>query len=143
MTTTPNSLITPQTIKNAILRLNNASGTTAQTLYTAAGDGIMIDELMATSTDTATAYLIQLFAVISATNYLLGTINVPANSGANGTVAAVNLLNTTLIPGLATDAYGNPVLILDSGTGLAAKSTTTITNTAGFEIDIFLAGAKL
>jgi hypothetical protein len=124
VTATP---IFPQTIRNAVLTLNNASAETVTVLYTGGANGSKIENLLVTSTDTS-ARDISLYFVISSTDYLVGTISIPATSGSVDSVPTVNLLASANLPGLARDANGNPYLYVGSTTSLAVGALTTITS---------------
>ncbi len=56
----------------------------------------------------------------------LVVMQVPANSGTNGTAAGTNLLNTTIVPGLKADSSGNPCLELAPGWSLMVNSNAAI-----------------
>jgi hypothetical protein len=71
---------------------------------------------------------VALYWVISATDYLIGTVSIPATSGSVDSVPTVNLLAAANLPGFAHDANGNPYLYLASGTVLAMGMLTTITS---------------
>lgn len=122
-TSTP---IYPQAIKNDVLTLNNASGTTASTLTTAGTNGTGLYSIIVTSSDTSDRDII-LNAVVSSTTYPMAILKIPATSGTVNTVASVNYLNQAQIP-LAIDAFGNPVLYIGSGTSLTVAAGTTITS---------------
>jgi hypothetical protein len=124
VTATP---IFPQAIRNAVLTLTNSSGETITTLYTAGSNGSKIENLLVTSTDTS-ARDVSLYFVISSTDYLVGTVSIPATSGSADSVPTVNLLASANLPGFSRDANGNPYLYLGSTTTLAVGALTTITS---------------
>lgn len=64
---------------------------------------------------------------------LLGAVNIPANSGNNGTAAAIDLLGGTLIPALPYDSNGKRVVILKAGEKLAVSVPAV---TAGTQINV-------
>lgn len=121
VTATP---IFPQAVNSSIAQILPAQTTTLVTLYTAGANGSKIENIDATNTDTATAYAIQVWVVISATNYLLGTVNVPLSAG--NTTAAPNISILAGLTGLAKDSNGNPYLYLGSGAVLKVASLTTV-----------------
>jgi hypothetical protein len=124
MTATP---VYEQTLFNQLTAIANAQGTTAQTIVTPGTNGTRIKFLSVSNTDTS-AYTVNLFLVISSTSYLLATLSVAASSGNAAGTLPVNLLTTSLIPGLAHDPSGNPYLDLASGTTLTAATTSTVTS---------------
>lgn len=119
---------TPQffrNIKDAVLRLNNASGTTLQTFLAGSTDGLRIKSLIATNGDS-TARVLQIVKTVSAVDYILGEVSVPAGAGTDGATPAVNLLNSTMMPGLQNDGIQR-FLEVANGTTLKIKSKTAIT----------------
>lgn len=123
MTATPFFVQTP---KNAVLTLNNASGTTVTSFYVAGANGSQILSLIASSTDTADQ-TIQIFATVSATNYLIGSVKIPLGSGNSSSVSSVDLLNNSQIP-FPVDAFGNKFIYIASGTTLELGMLATITS---------------
>jgi hypothetical protein len=105
-----------------------ADTTTAKLLYTGNTDGSVVKSIVVTSLDT-TARTIQLYANNGGTYFLLGSAAVPAGSGANGTVATVDLLSSTFNPATPYDANGKRVLPLPTGLSIYANSTATVANT--------------
>lgn len=85
---------------------------------------------MVTNTDSGAAYAIQLNVTISATNYLIGTVNVPLSAGNTTAAPSVNLLSAlnNFGPYLCKDANGNPYIYLANGSTLKVNSTTTVTS---------------
>lgn len=122
VTATP---IYPQTITTGVVQILPATASNLVTLYTAGTNGSKIECIMATNTDTAAAYAITLTVVISATNYILGTVNVPLSSGNTTAAPAISLLASSNIP-LSKDPDGNPYLYLASGAVLKVNSSTTV-----------------
>ena len=102
--------------------------TTAKLLFTANTNDSVVKSIVVTSYDT-TARILQLYANNGGTYYLLGSAAVPASSGANGTVAAVDLLSSTFNPATPYDANGKRVLPLPAGVSIYANSTATVANT--------------
>jgi hypothetical protein len=123
-----NTPIFPQTITNNVVQILPADTTTLKTLYTGATNGSRIENIMVTNTDT-NAYTINIFFTISATNYLIGTINVPLSAGNTTAAPTVNLLSSAGNFGgiLNYDANGNKYLYVASGTILKVASTGTVT----------------
>jgi hypothetical protein len=104
----------------------NADGTTLKTLYTGAANGTIIRALTATSNDVA-GRNVQFGITLVSTFYPIGTVSVPAASGTDGSTAAVDLMNSTLNPGLPVDEFGMHYLILLSGEILQAKMLVAVT----------------
>ena len=121
------------TLLNITQRLKFASGsiapadtTTLKTLYTASADDAVLKSLLITSTDTAIQN-VQLFVNDGTADRLIGTINVPANAGNNGSVASVDALNGTMLPGLPYDQNGKRILPMKAGAILKAAVLVTVT----------------
>lgn len=121
MAANPSFVSTPQ---NPAVQIQNADATAFKTLYTAGSSGGRVDALIATNTDTANAYVVQLALQKSGVDYVLGEINVPIGAGTNGTAKSVALMNSTDIPGLAYTEAG--ALFLASGVALRARTKTTV-----------------
>lgn len=109
-----------------------ADTTTKKTIYTASANDAVLKSLNVTSTDTA-AMNVALYVNDGTADRLLGTINVPALSGFNGTAPAVDMLNGTQIPGLAFDQNGKRILSLKAGA--IVKVAVLVTVTAAKQID--------
>ena len=122
---TSNTPIFPQTITTEVIQILPATASALVTLYTAGTNGSKIENIIATNTDTAAAYAITLTIVISATSYIIGTINVPLSSGNTTAAPAVSLLNSANLP-TAKDSNGNPYIYLASGAVLKVNSGTTV-----------------
>lgn len=125
VTATP---IFPQTIVNSPVTIVNADASNKKTVYTGGTNGSKVENILITNTDTV-AYLLQFFFTISATDYLIASVNIPASSGNLATVVCVNPMATSTSwgPALNLDANGNPYLYIANGTTLKAASTTTVT----------------
>lgn len=123
MTNTP---VFTQTPKIGLVTCVNADGTTAKTVYTAGSNGSKIVALTATSTEvnpnnrTFTVSITR-----SATAYTLVTVTIPFGSGTDGSTAAVDLLNSTILPSLPLDNDGQKYLFLQSGDTLTVALTTS------------------
>lgn len=103
--------------------LDNADGTTPATLATAGTNGLVIEAISATSTDTAAVELD--LSVTDGTNtWVVGSVSVPAGSGTDGgTTAAVDLLQQTDLPWLRDDL----TIALASGWSLKVGAHAAIT----------------
>ena len=110
------------------VRINNGTGTSKVTLYTPGTNGGVLRGVEVTSTDTA-ARLVQVFLTVGGTDYLLGTVSIPALSGNDGTTVALNLLTQLNIPALGDDwSWFLPSTAV-------VKLATTTTVTSGKQID--------
>ncbi len=124
VTATP---IFPQTIQNYVVQIANADASNSKTIATAGANGSKIETLVVASSDTS-ARDISFFITISSTNYLLGTVNIPANSGNTNALPSVDILRNPQVPGLAYDANGNKYLYLKNGATLTCTALTTVTS---------------
>jgi hypothetical protein len=115
-----------QTPKLGLAQIVNADASNKKTVVTAGANGSKLTALTACSDDTS-ARIVQVIVTRSATDYILASVPVPAGSGTDGSAAAVNLLNATILPGLSIDNDGQRYLFLESGDTLAVKATTTVT----------------
>lgn len=118
--------ITPQSFVNA-------DGTNKKTVATAGSDGSKLVALIATSTDTANR-VASIYLTRSATSYLLGSVAIPLASGSDGSTAGINLLSSSLIPGLPVDNDGQTYIFLESGDTLQVAMQVAVT--AAKEIDV-------
>jgi hypothetical protein len=114
-----------QTPKLGLAQILNADASAKKTVVTAGANGTKLVSLTAASDDTV-ARVVQVILTRSATDHILASASVPAASGTDGTTAAVNLINSTILPGLPVDNDGQRYLFLESGDTLAVKSTTTV-----------------
>lgn len=95
-------------------------------VFTAPDDGLLVDSLIANSNDSA-ARVLAIAVKVGTTIQLLGCVNIPANSGTNGTVVAVDLLANTIILGLPISAQGKRYLRLKPTEVLVVGTTTAVT----------------
>lgn len=114
--------IFPVTIVNASTTLNNASGTTAVTIFTAGASGSRIDAVTATSTDTANRD-----AQVLAGGNLVGTIAVPLAAGTASTTPSKSVMADANLTLPVTDPYGNKVIYLAAGQTLQILMPVAIT----------------
>lgn len=124
VTATP---IFPQTITTYVVAIANADASTVKTLAAAGTNGTKIEAINVSLTDTTTRDL-QIYATISATNYLLGTVNIPLSSGNTNAVPSIDLLRHSQLPFFAYDANGNKYIYLANGTTLSVASGSTVTS---------------
>jgi hypothetical protein len=112
----------------------NADGTAYKTVYTAGADDAVVKSLMATSNDTAAVNL--KIAIHDGTaDRIIGTVNVPATSGTNGTAAAVDLLAAAVMPGLPLDQNGKRIIPMQNGHLLKVAPLVAVTATK--QVDVF------
>ena len=129
--------IFPQTVRATVAQILPADTSTLKTLYTAATNGSKIESIRISSTD-GTARDIQLYVTVSGTDYLLGTVSVPANSGNTNALATVDMLNSSNMNMMNTDINGNRYLYLETGFVLKAKTTSTVS--ASKAVQFFING---
>lgn len=121
------SLPFTQDINNGFAAFTNADAAlTAKTLFTADADDEVVKCIQIASDDTS-ARVVDLLINNGSTDYLLGSVSVPAASGTNGTTAAVDALAAGLFPGLPMDAVGKRVLPLKGGYALKVRNQAQIT----------------
>lgn len=102
-------------------------------LYTAATNDAVVKAINVASYDTV-ARVMSLWIIGPDTQpVLLGAVNIPSRSGDNGTAAAIDLLNGTLLPALPYDANGKRIIPLKAGQKLAVSVPTV---TAGCQINV-------
>lgn len=130
MTATP---IFPQTIKTNVAQILPADTTTLKTLVTPPANGIRIDNILVSSTDSSAKDL-QFVLSVSGTDYVVGTLSIPANSGFTNSVPLVSVFAHSQFIGLNTDLNGNKNLHLASGAVLKVKSLTTVTTAKAISI---------
>jgi beta-xylosidase len=138
VTATPVFVQTPIVTPQSFVQGTDAAGT-YKTCYTAGANGSKIVALVASTTDGTTGHLITVAITRSATNYVVCNVNCPLNAGNDGTVAAVDLLNATINPGLPVDNDGQKYIILKSGDTLSVTFATALT--AGKTIYVTAIGA--
>jgi len=79
-------------------------------------EGWRVTEIRLMNTDTSNAGVVSMYVGTAYTaRKFIGAISVPAKSGTDGTVVAVNGLSTTMFPSLPKDAAGNAYLEIPSG----------------------------
>jgi hypothetical protein len=131
MTSTP---VYPQVLNSASVIIQPADTTTLKTLYTAPSTGAWCMEIAVTSDETANARILSFYTNEAGTDRLIGSINIPVNSGFNGTAATVYVLKSTqfgyassgISTGLLMDNNGNPYIQLKASEILKVKSQSTL-----------------
>lgn len=124
-------------INNSGASFVNADGTAYKTAFTPSADDSIVKALMATSTDTAAVNL-KIAINDGSTDRIIGTVNVPANSGTNGTAAAVDLLAAASLPGLPLDQNGKRIIPMQNGHTLKVAPLVAVTATK--QVDVFAIG---
>lgn len=121
-------LVTPTAAGNAATVDSGSSNATFnlrveiyKELYTATTDDSVVKCINVASLDSA-ARVMSLW-IIGSNNQprLIGAVNIPANSGNNGTAATIDLLGGTLMPSLPYDANGKRIITLNGGEKLAVS----------------------
>jgi len=102
-------------------------------LYTATTNDAVVKSVTVTSFDSAARVASLWFIGTDNQPVLIGAVNIPLQSGNNGTAPAIDLLGGTLIPSLPYDANGKRVLPLKAGQKIAVSFPAI---TAGTQIDV-------
>jgi len=123
-------------VETAVQDIVNADGTTPQALVTAGTNAARVVAVTATTDDTAAIdYSLYVQRDGAGTNFLLGTVSVPAGAGNTSPVAAVDLLDPAKIKGLDLDGTlilgGTDVLKVAARTAVTAAKTTYIVGLYG------------
>lgn len=108
-------------------RLTSADTTAFVTLYTATSNDAVIKSLTATSTDTSAVNL-KIAIGDGTTDYLVGTVRIAAASGTDGAAASVDVLGSSLLPGLPRDLNNRTILPLKNGYTLKIGCLATMTS---------------
>jgi hypothetical protein len=105
-----------QNLKLSGVKILPADTTTLKTLFTAGTDDSVVKAINVQSTDTA-ARIVYLYVNdgVNATDFMIGSVNIPLRSGDTGLVASIDLLGGTLLPSLPYDANGKRILPLPAG----------------------------
>lgn len=127
------SLYVTKGIKTPGASFANADGTAYKTLYTASADDAIVKSIMVTSNDTAAVNL-KVAINDGVTDRVIGTVNIPITAGLTGAIAAVDLLGSSLMPGLPLDQNGKRVLPLQ-GTHVL-KVAPLVAVTAAKTVDV-------
>lgn len=131
----------PRAYKTGVVQIVPATGTAVTDLIQAGADGMIVSTLVLTSQETATARNIR-FSVQrggAGSNFVIGSINVPINSGNNGTATSVSPLlvtNTIFAPPFEFDANGNKVIVLGPLDKLRVEALVAVTT----GVTVFAAG---
>ena len=123
-----------QTPQTSPVSFTNGDGLTKKTLITGGANGTKVVAINAATTDTA-AKVLQLYLTVSAVDYLISSVSIPASSGLDGTNAAVNMLTATMIPSLPVDNDGQRYVFLKDTTQ-SVRAAVTSTTTSGKQLDV-------
>lgn len=123
VTTTPIYL---QTVINKVVTIVNGDSTNLKTVYAGGTNGSRITSFQVTSDDTSNRDL-KIYWTISATDYLLGIVQIPLTAGTVNNVPTVDLFNSSNFPGLSTDSNGNRYMDIASGTTLKVAVGSAVT----------------
>lgn len=111
------------TIRTPVVSIANADGTSFKSFMAAGSAGSRLDLCSVVNSDASNSYVLQVAVQVSAVDYEIGEVTIPAGSGTNGTAKAVNLLNATDLPQLANTLN---VLYLSNGATLRVRTKTTV-----------------
>lgn len=128
--TTPNSSVTPQTPKAAVMQFLQGTDVagTYKTLYTGGTNGSIVKGIYITSNDPSAAHLVTCEYVSSAVNYGGFAINVPTTTPGYATaVPALAPMTAANWPGLPVDSDGNPYIYLNSSDTIKCTFATALT----------------
>lgn len=114
----------PQALKAGVLNIANTNGTSTLNVVVGGANGTKIEVINATSNDNID-HALTLSLNASGVLYLIGVINVPANSG-NLQTATVSVLGNSKLQSWPLDVNGNRYLYLPN----AACSLTVSSNSA-------------
>lgn len=122
------NLYLPAATDNQSVTLVNADGTAAKTLFTAGADDSDVIAIIVASNDTA-AMNLELAIKRGGTAYPLTTVNIPAASGmgAAGATVPVDLLASTMLPGLPVNSAGKRYIPLEAGDTLEVRVLVAVT----------------
>ena len=107
-------------------RLTSSDTTSYVTLYTSATNDSVVKSITVTTTDTSAVNL-KVAINDGTTDFLLGTVRVALASGTDGAVASVDILGSSLLPGLPRDLNNRTILPLKNGYILKVGCLATMT----------------
>jgi hypothetical protein len=112
--------------KNNVASIVAADTTTKKVLYAGGANGSKVT-VLTLATDDSAAQNMQVWVKRGGVYSLLGTVPIAALSGGGGTVAAVDLLGASWLPGLAMDNDGQHYILLQSSDTLEVSALATVT----------------
>jgi hypothetical protein len=107
-------------------RLTSSDTTSYVTLYTSATNDSVVKSITVTTTDTSAVNL-KIAISDGTTDFLLGTVRVALASGTDGAAASVDILGSSLLPGLPRDLNNRTILPLKNGFILKVGCLATMT----------------
>jgi hypothetical protein len=119
--------IFPQLILSPVVQILPADTTSLKTIYTAGADGSVVMNIMATSTDTSNRDL-QFVITVGVTDYIIGTLSCPSNSGNTNAVPVLSVFASTQFANMLVDVNGNRALYLSAGAILKVRSLVAVTS---------------
>lgn len=128
-----------QTLQTPITTFQNADGAVGTTLtnspsnsklhFTASSEGSVLKSMIVTSDDTSARVLVIYISTDGGTTKTpLCAVNIPTLSGQSGTIAAIDILGSTLLPGMVIDQSGKPVLPLTANARIYLGVQVAITS---------------
>jgi len=116
-----------QTSNVGVVQILPADTTSYKTLLTAGASGSVVTNISVHSTDTS-AKDVTLTVTVSGTDYPIGIVSIPANTGNANNIASLNFLEqTNITSAFNRDVNGNKYLELPSNATLRVKVGTTVT----------------
>lgn len=115
-----------QSLKLTANTISPTETSNTRVIFTAGANDSVVKALQAVSNETANARVLNIYINDGVTDIYIGSVNVPVNSGFNGTVSNVDLLSGTLFPGLPYDSQGKRVLPLPAGYKVLVSSQSTL-----------------
>lgn len=124
-----------QTIKTEQTEYDDGdAAATAKTLFTASAEGGLVNSIAVTSTDTSPVIIEILVTPSGGVAQKIGEVNIPAGSGTDGTLPAINLLNASALAG-SLQADGS--LALEGAGVLSVRNKTQVTTAKIMDITAF------
>jgi hypothetical protein len=113
---------------------DNADGTSLKGILTGGANGTRIESI-SIATDEAGANDLMLFIDDTSTDHPVGHIDIPANSGTDGSTEAVS--GFVNLSWLLVDVNGNKYINIPAGFRLKAKMRVTVTATETVNVVVF------
>lgn len=113
-------------IRNPTVQLTNATNLAIVDIYTATEDDAIVRTLSLVSDDTS-ARLVNLYLYNGTAYVPMGTFNIAAMQGLNGSTVAFDLLSSSVFPGFSYDQNGKRIFPLEGGFKIAISVTSQLT----------------
>jgi hypothetical protein len=128
--TTPNSIVTAQTIRRGIVQFLQGTDVagTYKTLYTAGANGSKCFGMVETNNDASATHVVTVQVFNATVGYGGTAIITASNDGYVNTAPPKAMMTPAVWPGLPIDSNGNPFIYLVSGDTLQATFATAITS---------------